>query len=69
MGLDRLAARLADGDPRAALDLVEGYYAGPYRYVVAMLRGGKDAEDAGQDAFEGALTALGWYPKERASGP
>jgi hypothetical protein len=65
VGLDRLAARLADGDPRAALDLVEGYYAEPYRYAFAILRGGKDAEDAGQDAFERALTALGWYPEER----
>ena len=65
VGLDRLAARLADGDPRAALDLVEGDYAGPYRYAFAILRGGKDAEDAGQDAFERALTALGWYPEER----
>ena len=65
VGLDPLAARLADGDPRAARDLVEGHYAGLYRYAFAMLRGEQDAEDAVQDAFERALTTLGRYPEER----
>src|SRR5215207_2083643 len=65
VGLDPLAARLADGDPRAARDLVEGHYAGLYRYAFAMLRSEQDAEDAVQDAFERALTALGRYPEER----
>ena len=65
VGLDPLAARLADGDPRAARDLVEGHYARLYRYAFAMLRGEQDAEDAVQDAFERALTTLGRYPEER----
>lgn len=64
-GLDPLAVRLADGDPRAARDLVERHYAGLYRYAFAMLRSNQAAEDAVQDAFERALMALGRYPEER----
>jgi hypothetical protein len=71
-GLDPLAERLADGDSRAARDLVERHYTGLYRYAFAMLRGEQEAvEDAVQDAFERALRALGMYPEERirAMGP
>ncbi len=64
-GLDPLAVRLADGDPRAVRDLVERHYAGLYRFAFAMLRSKQAAEDAVQDAFERALTALGRYPEER----
>ncbi len=64
-GIDPLAVRLADGDPWAARDLVEQHYAGLYRYAFAMLRSKQAAEDAVQDAFERALTALGRYPEER----
>lgn len=64
-GLDPLAVRLADGDPWAVRDLVEWHYAGLYRYAFAMLRSKQAAEDAVQDAFERALTALGRYPEER----
>jgi RNA polymerase sigma-70 factor (ECF subfamily) len=63
--LNPLAARLADGDPWAVRDLVERHYAGLYRYAFAMLRSEQAAEDAVQDAFERALTALGRYPEER----
>jgi RNA polymerase sigma-70 factor, ECF subfamily len=64
-GLDPLAVRLAGGDPWAVRDLVERHYAGLYRYAFAMLRSKQAAEDAVQDAFERALTALGRYPEER----
>jgi hypothetical protein len=65
-GLDPLAERLADGDSRAARDLVERHYTGLFRYAFAMLRGEQEAvEDAVQDAFERALRALGMYPEER----
>ncbi len=64
-GLDPLAVRLADGDPWAARDLVKRHYAGLYQYAFAMLRSKQAAEDAVQDAFERALTALGRYPEER----
>jgi RNA polymerase sigma-70 factor, ECF subfamily len=64
-GIDPLAVRLADGDPWAARDLIEQHYAALYRYAFAMLRSKQAAEDAVQDAFERALTALGRYPEER----
>ena len=64
-GLDPLAARLADGDPEAPRDLVERHYAELYRYAFSVLRDGRAAEDAVQDAFERALGALGRYPEER----
>jgi RNA polymerase sigma-70 factor (ECF subfamily) len=64
-GLDPLAARLADGDPEAPRDLVERYYAELYRYAFSVLRDGRAAEDAVQDAFERALGALGRYPEGR----
>jgi RNA polymerase sigma-70 factor (ECF subfamily) len=64
-GLDPLAARLAEGDPAAPRDLVERHYAELYRYAFAVLREERGAEDAVQDAFERALSALGRYPEER----
>ncbi len=65
MGLDPLAARLADGDPEAPRDLVERHYAELYRYAFSVLRDERTAEDAVQDAFERALAALGQYPEGR----
>ena len=65
VGLDPLAARLADADPAAPRDLVERYYDELYRYAFSMLRDQRAAEDAVQDAFERALGALGRYPEER----
>ena len=65
MGLDPLAARLADGDPTAPRDLVERHYAELYRYAFSVLRDGWAAEDAVQDAFVRALGALGGYPEGR----
>ena len=64
-GLDPLATRLADGDPAATRDLVERHYAELYRYAFAVLREERAAEDAVQDAFERALSALGRYPEGR----
>jgi RNA polymerase sigma-70 factor (ECF subfamily) len=65
IGLDPLAARMADGDPLAPRDLVEQQYAELYRYAFSVLRDERTAEDAVQDAFERALGALGRYPEER----
>ncbi len=65
VGLDPLAARLADGDPKAPRDLVERHYAELYRYALSVLREERAAEDAVQDTFERALSALGRYPEER----
>ena len=62
---DPLAARLADGDPSAPGALVERHYLELYRYAYAVLREERSAEDAVQDAFERALSALGRYPEER----
>ncbi len=62
---DPLAARLADGDPSAPRDLVERHYLELYRYAYAVLREERSAEDAVQDAFKRALSALGSYPEER----
>ena len=62
---DPLAARLADGDPSAPGALVERHYLELYRYAYAVLREGRSAEDAVQDAFERALSALGRYPEDR----
>ena len=62
---DQLAARLADGDPSAPRALVERHYLELYRYAYAVLREERAAEDAVQDAFERALSALGRYPEER----
>jgi RNA polymerase sigma-70 factor (ECF subfamily) len=64
-GLDPLAARLADGDPHAPRALVERHYRELYRYAYAVLREERAAEDAVQDAFERAFSALGRYPEER----
>ena len=64
-GLDPLAARLADGDPEAPRDLVERHYAELYRYAFTVLRDVRAAEDAVQDAFERAFSALGRYPEGR----
>jgi RNA polymerase sigma-70 factor, ECF subfamily len=65
---DPLAARLADDDPRAPRELVERHQTELYRYTFAMLRDREAAEDAVQDAFERALSALGRYPEERLRG-
>jgi RNA polymerase sigma-70 factor (ECF subfamily) len=63
-----LAARLADGDPRAPRELVERHQSELYRYAFAMLRDREAAEDAVQAAFERALAELGRYPEERLRG-
>ena len=65
MGLDSLAARLADGDPLGPRELVERHYGELYRYAFSVLRNEQAAEDAVQDTFERALDALGRYPEER----
>src|ERR687886_2179947 len=64
-GLDPLAVRLADGDPRAPREVIERHHAELYRYASAMLRNASVAEDAVQEAFERAFVALGKYPEER----
>ena len=64
-GLDPLAARLADGDPLAPRALVERHYRELYRYAFSVLREERSAEDAVQDAFERAFSALGRYSEER----
>jgi RNA polymerase sigma-70 factor, ECF subfamily len=64
-GLDPLAARLADGDPLAPRALVERHYGELYRYAFSVLREEGAAEDAVQDAFERAFSALGRYSEER----
>jgi RNA polymerase sigma-70 factor (ECF subfamily) len=64
-GLDPLAARLADGDPLAPEALVERHYRELYRYAFSVLREERSAEDAVQDAFERAFSALGRYSEER----
>jgi RNA polymerase sigma-70 factor, ECF subfamily len=64
-GLDPLAARLADGDPLAPKALVERHYRELYRYAFSVLREERSAEDAVQDAFERAFSALGRYSEER----
>src|ERR687886_1622352 len=64
-GLDPLAVRLADGDPRAPREVIERHHAELYRYASAMLRNASIAEDAVQEAFERAFVALGRYPEER----
>ena len=63
--LDPLAVRLAEGDPVAPRNLVERHYAELYRYAFALLREERAAQDAVQDAFERAFSALGRYPEER----
>ncbi|MGI8649193.1 MAG: RNA polymerase sigma factor [Rubrobacter sp.] len=60
-----LAGRLADGDPHAPRELVERHYSELYRYARLMLRNSTEAEDAVQEAFVQALSALGKYPAER----
>ena len=64
-GFDPLGARLADGDPLAPRDLVERHYRELYRYAFSVLREERSAEDAVQDAFERAFSALGRYSEER----
>jgi RNA polymerase sigma-70 factor, ECF subfamily len=64
-GFDPLAARLADGDPLAPRDLVQRHYRELYRYAFSVLREERAAEDAVQDAFERAFSALGRYSEER----
>jgi len=64
-GFDPLAARLADGDPLAPKALVERHYRELYRYAFSVLREERAAEDAVQDAFERAFSALGRYSEER----
>src|SRR5215218_8261739 len=64
-GFDPLGARLADGDPLAPRDLVERHYRELYRYAFSVLREERAAEDAVQDAFERAFSALGRYTEER----
>lgn len=64
-GFDPLAARLADGDPLAPRDLVERHYGELYRYAFSVLREERTAEDAVQDTFERAFSALGRYSEER----
>lgn len=65
VGLDPLAARLADGDPLAPRALVERHYLELYRYAFSVLREERASEDAVQDAFERAFSALGRYSEER----
>jgi len=65
VGIDPLAARLADGDPLAPRALAERHYVELYRYALSVLREERAAEDAVQDAFERAFAALGRYPEER----
>src|ERR671932_2219378 len=65
VGLNPLAACLANGDLRAPRELVERHHAELYRYALAMLRNAAAAEDAVQEAFERAFVALGRYPEER----
>jgi RNA polymerase sigma-70 factor, ECF subfamily len=57
--------RLADGDPLAPRDLVQRHYRELYRYAFSVLREERAAEDAVQDAFERAFSALGRYSEER----
>jgi RNA polymerase sigma-70 factor, ECF subfamily len=57
--------RLADGDPLAPRALVERHYRELYRYAFSVLREERAAEDAVQDAFERAFSALGRYSEER----
>lgn len=65
VGLDPLAACLANGDPRAPRELVKRHHAELYRYALTMLGNASVAEDAVQEAFERAFVALGRYPEER----
>ena len=65
VGIDPLAARLAEGDPLAPKALAERHYVELYRYALSVLREERAAEDAVQDAFERAFAALGQYPEER----
>jgi RNA polymerase sigma-70 factor (ECF subfamily) len=65
VGIDPLAARLADGDPLAPKALAQRHYVELYRYALSVLREERAAEDAVQDAFERAFAALGRYPEER----
>ncbi len=60
-----LAERLADGDPLAPGALVKRHYLELYRYAFSVLREERAAEDAVQDAFERAFSALGRYPEGR----
>ena len=64
-GSDPLAERLANGDPKAPRELVERHYVELHRYAWALLREEAAAEDAVQQAFERAFTALGRYPEDR----
>jgi RNA polymerase sigma-70 factor (ECF subfamily) len=64
-GFDPLAARLAEGDPLAPRALVERHYSELYRYAFSVLSEERAAEDAVQDAFERAFSALGRYSEER----
>jgi RNA polymerase sigma-70 factor, ECF subfamily len=63
--LDPLAVRLAEGDPQAPGSLVKRHYAELYRYAFSVLREERAAEDAVQDAFERAFSALGRYSEGR----
>jgi RNA polymerase sigma-70 factor, ECF subfamily len=63
--LDPLAVRLAEGDAAAPRNLVERHYAELYRYAFSVLRDEHAAEDAVQDAFQRAFSALGRYSEER----
>ena len=63
--LDPLAVRLAEGDPQAPGSLVKRHYAELYRYAFSVLREERAAEDAVQDAFERAFSALGRYSERR----
>jgi RNA polymerase sigma-70 factor (ECF subfamily) len=65
VGIDPLAARLADGDPLAPKALAERHYVELYRYALSVLREERAAEDAVQDAFERAFAALGRYSEKR----
>jgi len=65
VGLDPLAVRLADGDPLAPEALVERHHVELYRYAFSVLREERAAEDAVQNTFECAFSALGRYPEDR----
>lgn len=63
--LEKLERRLARGDPGAPREMVERHHAELYRYARALLRDTSAAEDAVQEAFSKAFSALGGYPEGR----
>jgi RNA polymerase sigma-70 factor (ECF subfamily) len=62
---DSLASRLVEGDLAAPGELARRHHAELYRYALVLLRDVSAAEDAVQETFLRAFTALGRYPEER----